>query len=587
MADYSGVVADDVLVDRTYAMAAPQFSYTGNFASLQALTVPAPAGTWAAGGVVHSVTAGGTNYDGYVLRESTPGYDWFNRLHLIPRQIFDFGTIVSQVTDTFEIFNAWGTDIAFTDYINPVGASVTIPDLPAFPGTIRAFTSFVDSSSTGTVVIGNPSYLPIELVIAKDGPPIMDGALEFYFGTGQVLTLELRGTRVSLILPVYEEPFEEHWTFHSDGIMSDDGHEQVIALNANPVQTLVVNYLLDSTSRQRMQHILHGAMAQMLAMPVWHEQTRTTTTLSALATSASVHSTTDRDYRVGGYALIWESDTKYDIVKLSSVSATSLGFTTTPLINAYTSTGIKVAPVRLGHIIAEPNGPRLIRDLETFRIAFQVRDNDTGAPSASTTGWSTYGGKVLLDDPNLVQESMEFGIIQQIYVIDNAVGVIELGSDMTHALRRATKGFLMNSQAQIMKVRKLLLSLRGPQVSWRIPTFIDDLTVAADLVSGASTMDITHVGYTKFSEATEPKKHFRITFTDGTTLEREILSSVEVSTSVERLTLNTTWPGNRPVAQIERVSFLELTRFATSRFVFRYERPGLARLTAPTKTLVE
>lgn len=591
MANYPGILVAANLTNSTLAFTGARFRLAGDFDSIQALRVPSPIrGSYAAGTGGHSIPAGTASLPGRVATEYTSGYDWFDRMHLIPRKVFAFGTILSQVTDTFEIFNANRVAVTLTSLVNPL-ASVTIPELPSIPASLAPFTSFVDPDSAGRLAYTNVgfavSFTALQFVVAKNGPPVMDHDLEFVFGTGQTLTMHLTGTRVSVILPVYEETFEEHWVFPSDTIESDDGHEQVLSITKNPIQVLNLTYLLSDTDRQRMHNLLLSAAPQILAMPILHEAATSSAAASIAATSISVLSTTDRDFRVGQYAMIWESSTKYDIVLVSSVTTTSIGFATTPLIYAYSSRA-RVTPIRLGYLTGQVRGNRYQPSLETFQVQFTVLDNDTGAPTGSTSGWNTYNSKVLLDDPNLMtQDTAEHGFLQRIHLIDNATGVIQQSSDMLRAMRRATKGFMMRNLADIAKVKRLLRSLRGPQVSWRIPTFAEDLTVAANITSGATTLDITHVGYTKFVNCVEPKKHFRITFTDGTSLDREIMSTTEVSDTVERLTLNTTWPANRNVSEVVRVSFLELTRFNTDRFVFRYERYGLARLVATTKTLLE
>lgn len=590
MADYPGLLVPSSVTVPTYAFPAGLFRYGGDVSSLKILQVPPiDKGTYAAGTGGHSIPAGTASIPGKVAQYYNNGFDWFDRLHLIPRKVFAFGTILSQVTDTFELFNAWRSSVVLTSLVNPL-PSVTIPDLPATPATLSAFCSFVDVDSPGlkayTDVGFGVSFIPLSLVVAKDGPPTMDDDIDFVFGTGQTLTISLTGTRVSIILPLYEAEFEEVLNFISDGkTVSDNGTEQWRSLVANPVQSFNLSFVLDGVDRQRLQNLLHGASPALLALPLVHEQTVSTATASVSATTITVRSTTDLDFRVGGYAQIWESDTKYDIVKISALTSTSLTFATTPLINSY-STNARVSPVRLGYIVSDAGGRRYINNAETVQLTFLVDDNDTGAQAGSTSGWSIYNSKVLLDDPNVVQQTMDHGFVQEIYIVDNDTGVIQQSSNMAKAMRRAAKGFGMHSRAEIAKVKRLLIALRGPQVSFRIPTFINDLNVVANLVISSTTMDIEHIGYTKFVGATEPKKHFRIEFTDGTTLDREIASSVEVSNTVERLTLTSSWPANRTVAEIRRVMFLELTRFVTPQFVFRYRRFGSAELTAVTRTLI-
>jgi hypothetical protein len=581
MADYSGIVAEPLIVDRTFAMKAALFNYTGDVSSIKALVPPSSSGTWDTGSATNPTGQSPAYADstGVVRTETTPGHDWFNRVHLIPRKVFDFGLIASTVTDTFEIFSAWKTAISFTAFGNPV-TGLTIPFLPTPIATVPPFTSF-DAPTSARF-----NYVPLSITVSKDGTPLFDDYLTFSFATGETLSIRVLGTRVSVITAIYESEFEERWEFITDYIESTNGTEQVISLVNKPVQYFSVNYLLDSTDRQRFHNTLFGSQARMLGFPVWHEDVYTTAAISAGATSVAVEATTNVDFRVGGLAIIYESPTKYDVALISAISTNLLTFTTTPTRFAYTATKIRVAPVRLGYFINEPTGVRYPVTLEGFNATFRVWDNETGMFAQDTSTWNSYSGLVLLDDANLMSGSVQQQFGLRTWVIDNNTGSIEVSTDWGGNQLKSTKGFRVGNRADMMKLKKLLLALRGGQISFRIPTFIEDLTAVAQLTSASATIDISHINYTKYVQAKEPKKVFRITFTDGSSLIREIQSSIEVSDTVERLTLNANWPATYQVSSISRIEFLQLARFNTESFSFQYDRTGFARLSAPIKTLV-
>ena len=584
--DLAGEVIENYTVVSTYAQVAPRFRepYTGEFSSLLALGTPIE-GPLTAGGVTHSIPTPKDNNAGFWMEQASVGYDWFDTVHFLPRSTFAFGLILSQKTATYEVFNSWREDITFTALTNNIGSSVTLPDLPTPPFTMGAFTSFLDPTSTHTSGASKNKVL-LELVVSKDGPPTFDNTLVWSFSTGDEAVARLTGSRISLIPLIYESEFEETLDFISNTIAADDGTEQVLSLVGYPVQGFRVTYLLDAEDRQRMQMLLMGGMPRLLAFPVWHEDILTTATASAGATSVSVSATTDVDYRVGGFAVLWSSATSYDVVQLTSVSTNSLGFTTTPLTGSYGS-GTRVAPLRLGYIVNDVPSSRFLVNLDQYTMQFRVTDNETGMFAGSTTGWSTYSTKVLLDDPNIVDGGMEVLATTRVQVIDNNSGVVEYIPLWNKSRRNSTKGFSIRSRAEMMKVKRLLLALRGPQVSFRLPTFAEDVTVVANLASLTFTMDIRHIGYTQYAQSREPRKVLRVTFTDGTSLVRVVQSSVEVSTTVERLTLDLQWPSTKTPAEVRRVEFYEPVRFDTDVFTFRYQRTGWASLRAPVKTLMD
>lgn len=574
MADFTGIFAPTLIVNRTYAVSKGVFNYR-----LPALVGASIFGPWSARTITYPLPAAPNNYAGLIDYEGTPGFDWFEAVHILPRTSTALGVVVANLTVLFEIFNAYrATTITLGGFTNGIGTGVSVPDLPALPFSMAPFASLLDPTSTRLAPVR------IEAVVARDGVPLFDGALAFAFSTGETMFLRLSGTRVSLLPLFYETEFVERWTFPGEVLEAIDGTEQVINVTANPVQAFGFTFKLDGTDRQRLQAWLFGAQDQLLAMPLWHEDTFTTASASATATTLTVGATADLDYRVGGLAVIFESATKFDVLVLSAVGANSLTFTTTPLLNSYAA-GIRVAPVALGFFVNAVDSERSFVLLESFRVAFQVTDNDTGMFTGSTTGWSSQAGKVLLDDCNVVDGGSANKFVQRVTLIDNGTGRTEVFSGWATNRRGHPKGFTARGRAAYRKLKRLLLALRGPQVSFYIPTFAEDLTVVGTMVATTALVDVTNIGYTKNVQARAPKVTFRITFTDGSSLVRSVQSSVEIDASTERLTLDATWPTTRTPAEVVRVEFLELSRFDTFSFTFAHRGGGLVTLTAPVKTL--
>jgi hypothetical protein len=222
-------------------------------------------------------------------------------------------------------------------------------------------------------------------------------------------------------------------------------------------------------------------------------------------------------------------------------------------------------------------------------VSFVVLDNDTGSPTEDTTGWNTYNSRVLLDDPNVLDGSdLPEEYSQLVTVIDNDTGTVSTGTRWSRHKKASQKGFFANGRANILKLRRLLLALRGKQKAFYLPTFIEDLTPVANLISGSSALDISHIGYTRFVVGgVSPRDTIRVTFTDGSTLTRSIVSSQELSSTTERLTLSANWPANRPVSEISKIEYLELSRFDTDTFLFRYSKPSTAVVIAPVVTVFD
>lgn len=514
--------------------------------------------------------------------------DWFERVHLKPKTEVAFGNIITLEQEDYELFSAYRSQsITLTAAtFNNVTPGIELPSLslPIARGPLSSFLGPTSTANnTGT---GLGTLVRYKVNATETGRPVFDGSIVFSFSSGDEPELLLSGTRIIFLPFEYEAPVTEVLAFLTDVIESLNGQEQRLALRTFPRQLFRVEYALDADERQRMQVTLMDWMDRTCGFPLWHETVKLTAAVSAGATVYQVANADDCDFRVGGLAVVTTDNNTFDVLTITAKTATSIT-AADPSVNAYAK-GARIMPLRLARITGAVSGRRFVRNLETFQVEFEVTDNHTGAPTESTTGWSTYNSRVLLDDCNVVrgtESGHQFN--RRLYVIDNQTGTVSVTSPWDRSKRSHQKGFVARNRDEILKLRRLLLALRGKQKAFYIPTFIEDVTPAANITIGSSTLDISNIEYTRFAQSRDPKNLFRITFTDGTNLIREVQSSAKISGTVERLTLNTTWPANRTIAEVSRIEFYELVRFDTDQFSIVYPRIGLATLQAPVRAVFD
>jgi hypothetical protein len=511
--------------------------------------------------------------------------DWHERVHLLPRTKVDFGNIITLEQVEFELFNAYrDTTVTLTLITNNVSPGIEFPSLAA-PASKGHQSSYLDPTSTTQSTTALGTMVKMKVNATQTGLPVFDGTVDFLFDDGDELSLLLAGIRIVFIPFEYEAPTTEVLGFLTDIIESLNGKEQRLALRKQARQGFAVEYALDANDRQRMMALLLEWTDRTFGFPLWHEMLETTAAVSAGATVYQVANADDVDFRVGGLAVAFTNANTYDVLNITAVTATTIT-AADPSVNAYPK-GTRIIPLRLARITGAVSARRFVNNLEVFRVEFEVVDNDTGTPTASTAGWSTYNGRVLLDDCNATPEEMGEQFNRRLFVIDNQTGVVNVRTPWDRSKRSHQKGFVARNRADILKLRRLLSALRGRQKAFYIPTFFDDLTVVATLTIGTSTMDVDNIEYSRFVGARDPMRIFKITFTDGTSLVRIVQSSAKISNTVERLTLDTTWPATRTVAEIRRVQFYELVRFDTDQFTITYPRIGLATLQAPVRAVFD
>ena len=526
------------------------------------------------------------------------GEDWFEKIHVYPGGAIEnpnylqdfkilFGDILAQLDRPFEVFNAYRKLTATLDTITLTGLTpgFETPDT-IVTDTIGPLTSMLDSTSTYNVDLTTGLGTPVlrDVRALRDGLSKFDGPMTLGFDL-QNVTMNVSGSRVAMVLPTYSMPYVEELGFLTDIIPSSGGKEQRIALRKQPRETFRCKYELDGLERQQFQAIMFEWQHKNFGVPMHHLTVRSTAASVPNATQFQISGADDSDFRVGGLAIVYTDYFTYDIVEISAITDTLLTITG-QAVYAYPA-NTKIIPVRVCRVKGSiKTSVTKFNAMETFSVTYESLDNDTGTQAANTAAWNanTYNSKVLLDDCNIMSGvSIRTELEHNVTILDNQTGIVTTNSAWDTNKRRSVKGFFCQSRAAVNDLKAFLRGVRGRQVSFYLPTFLPDLTVGDDLAIGSTNFDIEHIDYTRFIQSRESKVTFKITFTDGTSLVRVVQSSVDHPTdaTLERLTLDTTWPANRTVAEVSRVEFYELVRFNTDDFSIRYSRDGLAKMQAP------
>ena len=533
------------------------------------------------------------------------GEQWFEKMHVFPGgnavlnpgydegYKIEYGDILADTDREYEIYNASrrATATLSTITLTAVSPGIETPEIVTTrqvgPGTsmLAAASTF---NTDGTTGLGTPVLVNIRAL--KDGISNFDGPVTFTFDVGDA-TFDISGSRVAMILSNYDFPFSETMEFKTDIITATGGKEQRISTRKQARERFNCIYRLNGTERQRMRALLFAWHDQIFGVPLFHEGTELTAATSIGAFQFQITGGDDTDFRVSGLGLVYTDPFTFDVVEISAVTDTLVTISGTAQ-NAY-PVGTRIMPVRPCRIVGRVKTKMFkYNELEEFNILFESTDNDTGVAAGDTTLWgnsSTYNSKLLLDDCNLMGISMSTDMDRNIIVLDNTTGKVTQKSAWDFDKRQSSKGFLATSREQVQQLKKLLRGLRGKQVSFYLPTSTNDLTQGATALSGSTNFDIVNIDYKRFVNGAGPMSVFKITYTDGTSLVREILSAADHPSdpTLERLTLDTTWPANRTVDEVDRVEFYELVRFNTDLFRIFHDRVGLARMTAPVKVVFD
>lgn len=510
--------------------------------------------------------------------------DWWDKVHILPRTKIDFGNIITQKQDEYELYNSHREDsVTLNSITNNASPGVELPD-EGPPEVVPPQASLLDSGKTDNCgpLFQLGTMDKRDIIAEADGLPLFDTTIDFNMSSGQVAQLLVAGTRIVFFPFDYEAPVKETLAFLTDIIAALSGKEQRLALRKNPRQLYEVTYKLTENDRQRMQALLMDWQDNVFGFPVQAEKLTLQAATVATATQYQVTGADDVDLRVGGLAVIVTDANTFDVITISALTDTLIT-ATDGAVNAYPA-GTAIYPLRTATMLGAVAGRRHANNLEEFKITFEVTDNDTGALTGSTAAYSTYNGRVLFDDCNVITGPMAEDYRRRIYRIDNATGKVSRSSLWDRGKRTHQKGFVLRNRSEIQAFKQVMLSLGGRQKAFYIPTFAEDVTPKATMSSGGTTMDIERIEYERFVQTRLPKTIMKMTYNTGSgdvDLIRIVQSVASVDTTTERLTLDTTWPENIDPDEVSRVQFYELVRFDSDNVNINYPRIGLAECRMP------
>ena len=491
---------------------------------------------------------------------------WFEHAHLLPRLVQDMGNVISDQTILGELYNAdRKNSITVTSVINNLDTGVKISGVPAVPFTI--------DSQDG---------VPFTITVLRSGGLTINSTYTFVLSTSEEYVVTIIGSRIVLLPIRPEAPFREHLIFDTKIVEAVSGEEQRIQNRQYPRGLFEATF---RKNRRAIEMILFDRQSRVVAVPAWHEPAFMVVAGVVDDVTVTVNTTDYANFYVGGYAVVLEDQYTYDALKIESMTATTLTFESALSFN-YT-TKAQVMPLMTAYIEASSASLKKPYNDQDFNLRLHVDPTDNDIADAS--GWSTYDGDLFLDDPNLiVGGQLTEALRTKVAVLDNLTGVRRPVSAWEHNKRQSKKGFKTNTREELWKLRKLIHYLQGKQVSFYIPTFSKDIVPTLDMAIGTFSITMANIGYTVNARQRWPKQVVRVVLTDGTMLTRTIQNSAEVSSAVEQLTLNDSWPATYEPSDIERIEFLEKVRFDVDDIVVvHYNALGQSKCVVPIKEVDE
>lgn len=480
--------------------------------------------------------------------------DFYHRIWIIPATL-NFGYVPSPQVREFHLWNAHRVSKQL-DSIDDADATGLTLEADTPPVTYLPF-----------------EYRAYELEASPIGPPRIEATYAFTFKSGaEVLVLSVVGLRVVgwTFEPNWIEPVLERAAWLTDVQVSRDGNEQRRQLRGGPRVSYEFVFDVEGDARRLLENVLAGAGGRVFALPVWPDLRHLVSVAAATSTSIDVGDTSGTDFRADGLAVLLGPANTFEAVEVESIDAGVLTLKA-PLENTWPA-GTRVYPARASYMREGRGFAQSTRNYARGLARFETIEEVTRPELDEQTTYRGY--PVMTHEPNW-RVAPEIDYARKLGEIDYGPGAPFVFDHAGVPLPELRLLWTALDRAQANNLRAFLWARRGRQKALWVPTWADDLRIVG-YENAVGLLDVAHCGIVDNVANITHRKDLRLELVDGTVLYRRITQAQEISSSTERLTLDTPLGQDLEAADFARVSWLMLLRLDQDAVEIAWHTPEIA-----------
>lgn len=340
-------------------------------------------------------------------------------------------------------------------------------------------------------------------------------------------------------------------------ILQARGSAQRIAWRGAPRAGAQVSFLLDARETSRALAFCHKASHQEFKVPAWGDLMAPGALASGAASIAM--DTTAIDLRDGDELVVWDDSNTWELATAATVGGASVALAA-PLGRAYARP--RVAPVRRARFEHVPEWTRKGRGLAAGRAEFVSTDT---RDLAQTGIFPIYRGFEVMTDRAAEVDTYKDGASRAARVVDNGVGPIFADAALNYAQHEGTLAWSALKRPALWAVRGWLHARRGRQRGFWWPSWRADLSLAANISAGATTLHVQAIGWPDLYGV----RDILILTTSGTMYFRRVLAAASGAPGQEDLSLDSAIGVALTMAQVRLICLLTFMRLDSDKVEIR------------------
>lgn len=497
--------------------------------------------------------------------------DWYFRIHFFP-SVLNFGSFSQAINGSVFVWNAYLGPVTLNTVTAGAGDQGVTYNAPALPA---AFSALQMRSASFNATF--------------EGPFSIIESFDFAFSNGDVATLGVVGVRITppeavafAFLPDWKSKVVISQEWKTQITLSRNGREQRSALRAAPRKTInFVTHIKPADQAQFKRAIARGSQATFIVP----ELPRRVTLVSAETDGVTI---------VTDATPYWAQPESWLVMRLGPrVSARKVRSVSTSGIEFYSDDGYIWAPGALIHpgLICERPDELQAQLLTNTKAVIQLQlDVVPGSEPIEDYGVDDTvfdGREVLLLRSNWADGKPR--VLQRLSeVVDPGFGVRSRFYPIPHLTDLTTHAFVGKNLAEAEKIKSFFHRRRGRQGEFYIPTWEHDLTPDAPLASGEAEFRTAGQDDALAYGLDLVRRAVMVKLNSGAVYYR-VVSSIEPGEDSGGLfslfTVIGTWPSTIQPEEIERVSWLNLARFASDLIQMEWPTDQVAQTQLAVQTL--
>jgi hypothetical protein len=468
--------------------------------------------------------------------------DYYYRIHVIPA-VIDVGNLVTSQMRTVDIWNAW-------------------------PDQSHTLTSFSLANGNGITVTA-PGALPLvfnplqqrqwTVSINTLGDPVINTALQWTFTGLSPVQARVIGNRLTawMLPPDWGNPVVETLAWLTDVEQALDGSEYREPLRDTPRRQWEFDAIAEGQDRQRIEAAIYDWTSRNWALPVWPDVTWLASPLPAGSLIVPV-TTGGRDFVVGGLLMLWTDTATYELAQIDSIASGSVTLSNAILADWPAQT--RVYPCRVSRLTDPPKLTRITDRLTTTSARFECIESSDWPAIAPP---SMYLGLPVLEDRPNESSPLTASYARQLQDLDGDVGLVFVDDITGKAWPLQSHAWLLAGSVARNAWRSQMYWLQGRGNALWVPSWADDVSLAAPVLASDSTLIVQRIGVARHLAQQAGRRHLRIELFVGTVLYRRVITSSQLDAATEQLALDSATGVAFTAADVRQISWMMLCRGAS------------------------